>query len=139
MPRETIELLLFLKVAEATIEPAQQRFRDRISNFRGGYWCKSYASPDELVLYGLRSLMKWLCEFWAGVMEERSRRARRRQVALASFAAATVAVAVVVGLTRLRDAFTTSTLAGACFTLATVPLMCWTSLWADIGGRDERE
>ena len=89
--RETIELLLFLKVAEATIEPAQQRFRDRISNFRGGYWCKSYASPDELVLYGLRSLMRWLCEFWAGVMEERSRRARRRQVALASFAAATVA------------------------------------------------
>jgi len=60
---EMAMMMLLHKVAEETaLDPRQQRFRERLTDFRTGVWCRFFDSTQELVSLARRSLTQWLVE-----------------------------------------------------------------------------
>jgi hypothetical protein len=61
--RQNLEIIPFIKTGES-IEPRQQEFIGRITNFRTGHWCRSFTTPVEFAQEASASLLTLLAEAW---------------------------------------------------------------------------
>lgn len=75
LARPELELMAFTKAGARGVASStrQQAFLTRVSDFRGGSWCKSFTGPSELPPLVLRSLMQWLAEFYQRMKLARGR------------------------------------------------------------------
>lgn len=132
-----VELLNFVKTPEPNqaVDPEQQAFIDRISDFSGGLWCEWYETPAELVERARNALESWLVEFWAKAqrVEVELRDWLQPYLLLASVLAVLALVAIV--FTPLRDSLTPKSILGVSISVAAVVLLCLVLLWTVIGGR----
>jgi hypothetical protein len=73
--REELEVLTFVKTQGPgeTSEPLQEAFIRRVTSFRGGHWCKQFATAEELVERVRSSLEQWLAEFRIQMQQKRHR------------------------------------------------------------------
>jgi len=67
------ELFAFKKadMRPEDIEPEQQDFLGRLTQFASGIWLKTFASSDELRVEVLRAMVAWLTSYWEASLEQR--------------------------------------------------------------------
>ena len=67
-------MVLLKALAPNEVEPQQEVFRKRVSDFHSGVWCKTFDSTEHLVKYVDSALVTWLAEYWVRTQAEATRR-----------------------------------------------------------------
>jgi hypothetical protein len=115
--RDGIEIMMMLSRVEdpTRIEPEQRRFRDRVSGFGRGVWCRFFHSTQDLVLSVRQALTTWLVEFFCQSAEKRAEGRRwARRFAIPMAVVAVMALIAAVALNIGFGWFTTVQLLGIC-------------------------
>jgi|GEM_PF-2609497 len=65
--RNDMEIMMLLTKADenSSIEPNQQRFREKLTDFKEGTWCQFFSNTKELVSLVEASLTSWLAEYFS--------------------------------------------------------------------------
>jgi hypothetical protein len=137
--RKDLQIMMFLRreSQKQVVDPRQQKFRNRVSNFSTGVWCKEFDSPTELVQLARESLVDWLSKFQAACRNQQ--RALRRwlmRFALVISVGAGVGVPLLL-IPLLRGFVTRNSIVSICIVAGFVVIACGVLLWTEIGGRNE--
>jgi len=113
------ELFPFVKANLLDVDPNQQRFLERLRNFKTGSWVTPFASRSHLQVKVLQALLDWLIVYW-----ERDRKknaeAERSRIRTAGRWFVPIALSIVVGslgLALIANWLTQGTIVWACILL----------------------
>jgi len=137
--RQDLDIMTFVK-QEATAggaEPRQQRFLDRLRDFRQGLWWKAFATRGDLVRLVRESLEGWLVEFWAQLKEAQHHVTRRAGRRLTAIAGAAIVLVMGVTLTPLRSLLSSASVLAVTAAGGSVALLCLALHLAELGGRHD--
>jgi len=139
MSRPDLDILGFVKELRRSEErdPRQQAFIDRISQFRGGVWRRTYRTPSELVADAHASLEQWLAEFFAAFRDRRAVLRRVLTFPLTALPAAGVLGLVGVAVSAAASRLTTNSMIGLCLTVEAMVALCGVGLLWVWGGSHE--
>ncbi|MDX2481827.1 MAG: DUF4062 domain-containing protein [Desulfuromusa sp.] len=76
--RSDMEIMMLLTQPDksSSSDPAQQRFREKLTDFKEGTWCRFFSSTKELVNLVETSLNLWLAEFYTASKQKQNDRSR---------------------------------------------------------------
>ncbi len=103
-PQLALMVMLQQPADVASVEPAQKAFRERITEFRSGVWCRFFRTGQELVALAQKSLTSWLVERYTQARQRAEKRARWLRLLSLPIAVATVAALAAIVIAALAGA-----------------------------------
>jgi hypothetical protein len=139
MGRPDLDMLGFVKeIGRSEVrDPRQQAFIDRISQFRGGVWRRTYRTSSELVADARTSLEQWLAEFFTAFRDRRAVLRRVLTFPLTALPVASVLGLVGIAASSTASRLTTNSMIGLCLTVEAIVALCGVGLLWVSGGSHE--
>ncbi len=134
-PELAMMMLLHEPADEAAIDPEQKAFRERITGFSSGVWCRFFRTSQELVSLAQQSLTRWLVERLVQAKEQAQHRSswlRRRTVPIA--AGTVIALGAIIAADLAVNLMSPQYLLALCALAACVLLMLLVINIAESGG-----
>ena len=133
-----LEVLAFIKniTPGEVLEPPQQAFIKRISDFGSGLWCKRFTTPGEFAEFVHLALQRLLI---ARYNELNARLGKQQSWAtriLLAIAFLSVLVLVLIATTRLEQLFSTASIIGLSMVTALVVVLCGVLILRELRPKD---
>ncbi len=131
-------MMLLAKTPEPTaIDPKQKRFRDKVTQFRSGVWCRFFESTQELVILVRKSLTTWLVEYFVQSRENADKRRDWLSHLIAWLGISTVgALALVIGANFIFNFLSPNHTIALCGLTLSVLVLLLLLYFTEVGGKN---